>query len=100
MLLARYKQQPGERLKKIIDLTKWLEESEEIESVTVKAVTPTTTTPFEVSSIVIDPDGKKFAYWITGGEDGETYTVEFTISTQTQVREDEIEVDVEEISNG
>lgn len=97
MLLARYKQQPGERLKRIIDLTKWLESSEEIEDVVVKAITPVTTSPFQCTSVVVDPDGKKFAYYVTGGEDGETYKVEFTISTQTQVREDEIEFDVEEL---
>lgn len=97
MLLGRYKQQPGETLKRIIDLTKWLEASEEIETVTVKDISPDTTTAFQCTSIVIDPDGKKFAYFLTGGEDGETYKVEFTISTQMQTREDEIEVDVEEI---
>jgi hypothetical protein len=97
MLLARYKQQPGERLKRIIDLTTWLESTEEIEDVVVKSITPETTSPFQCTSVVIDPDGKKFAYYLTGGEDGETYKVEFTISTQTQIREDEIEVDVEEL---
>lgn len=96
MLLGRYKQQPGERIKRIIDLTKWLEESEEIQTVTAE-VSPTTEEEFEVPTIVIDPAAKKFAYYAQGGEDGETYKIEFTITTQTQVREDEIEVDVEEI---
>jgi len=100
MLIGRYKQQPGELLKRIIDLTKWLEESEEITNVTVKAITPETSPVFQCTSIVIDPAGKKFAYWLTGGTDGETYTVEFRTTTQTQVREDEVEIDVAEISNG
>lgn len=97
MLLARYKQQPGELLKRIIDLDSWLEATEEITEVEVAAITPVSTSPFQCTSIVIDPDGKKFAYYLTGGEDGETYKVEFRISTQTQVREDEIEVDVEDV---
>lgn len=96
MLLGRYKQQPGDHLKRIIDLDEWLEDDEEIGTVTVE-VTPATTSPFQCTSIVIDPNARKFAYWLTGGEDGETYKVEFTITTQTQVREDEIEVDVEEV---
>lgn len=96
MLLGRYKQQPGDKLKRIIDLDEWLEDDEEIATVTAE-VTPATDTAFQVTDIVIDPGARKFAYWTTGGEDGETYKVEFTIKTQTQVREDEIEVDVEEV---
>lgn len=96
MLLGRYKQQPGERLKRIIDLTQWLESSETILTV-VPSISPVTDTPFVCTSVVIDPAGKKFAYYLTGGEDGETYEVTFTSTTQTQVREDEVEIDVEEV---
>jgi hypothetical protein len=47
---------------------------------------------------VIDPLGKKFAFWAEGGEDGTTYTLTFTVTTNgNQRREDEIEIDVEEI---
>lgn len=98
MLLGRFKQQPGEKLKRIIDLTQWLEPSETIQTVVVKAITPVTDTVFQCTSVVVDPAAKKFAYYLTGGEDGESYTVEFSTTTQTQVREDEIEVDVEEVS--
>lgn len=97
MLLGRYKQQPGESLKRIIDYTTWLEDTEEITQVAVKSITPETDTPFQCTSIVIDPDGKKFAYYTTGGEDGETYELQFSVTTQTQTREDEIEFDVEEL---
>lgn len=96
MLLGRYKQQPGERIKRLIDLDDWLEEDETITDVEVKAVTPLTEAPFTCPTVIVDPEGKKFAYYVTGGEDGETYKVEFTISTQTQVAEHEIEFDVEE----
>ncbi len=96
MLLNRYKQQPRDNLKRIIDLTKWLEDSETITGVEVE-VTPETDTPLVCDPIAIDPDGKKFAYFLTGGEDGETYTVTFLTSTEQQTREDEIEVDVEEV---
>lgn len=94
MLLGRYKQQPGEELKRLIDLEAWLEATEEIQTVTTE-VTPSG--GLTVTQTVIDPDAKKFAYWVTGGDDGETYKVTFTITTQTQTREDEVEIDVEEI---
>lgn len=96
MLLGRYKQQPGERLKRILDYTQWLETTELITNVTTE-IDNETNTPFEVSSTVIDPGGKKFAYYLQGGEDGETYKVTFTVTTQAQVRQDEIEIDVEDV---
>lgn len=96
MMLGRYKQQPGEKLKRIIDLDDWLEEDETITDVDVKAITPTSDSPFTCPTVIVDPGGKKFAYYLTGGENGETYLVEFTITTQTQIAEYEIEIDVEE----
>lgn len=96
MLLNRYKQQPRDNLKRIIDLTRWLEDSEIITEVDVE-VSPETETPLVCDPIAIDPAGKKFAYFITGGEDGQTYTVTFLTTTQQQTREDEIEIDVEEV---
>ena len=96
MLLGRYKQQPGERLKRLLDYDTWLEEAELI-SLVVAEITPATDIPLTVPSIVIDPAGRKFAYFTAGGEDGETYEIKFTITTQTQVKQDEIEIEVEEI---
>lgn len=96
MMLGRYRQEPGEKIKRIIDLDDWLEEDETITDVTVKSITPVSDSPFTCPSVIIDPEGKKFAYYLTGGESGETYEVEFTITTQTQIAEYEIEIDVEE----
>lgn len=98
MLLGRYNQQPGERIKRILDYTKWLESDEEIQTVTPVVVTPETDDPLTVPTVTIDPGGKKFAYYVEGGEDGETYMIEFTVNTQTQRREDEIEIEVEEVT--
>lgn len=97
-VLGRYRQQPRENLKRIIDYKAWLESSEEIEGVTAE-VTPVTDTPLVVDPILIDSGGKKFAYWTSGGEDGITYTIEFSVTTQTQTREDEVEIEVEEVNN-
>jgi len=95
-MLGRYRQQPGEKIKRIIDLDDWLEEDETVTDVEVKAITPETEDEFTCPSVIIDPEGKKFAYYLTGGENGETYKVEFTVTTQTQIAEYEIEIDVEE----
>jgi hypothetical protein len=97
MLLGRYNQQPGERLKRILDYVRWLESDEEIQTVTAE-VTPETDDPLTVPTIVLDPGGKKFAYYTEGGEDGETYLIQFTVTTPTQVKEDEIEIEVEDVS--
>ncbi|NJN00236.1 MAG: hypothetical protein HC793_00700 [Aquincola sp.] len=96
-VLGRYKQQPGEKRKRGIDYTPFLEDNEEISTV-VAAVTPTTATPFAVTTIVIDPDGKTFAYFAEGGEADTDYTVEFTLTTSLGQRlEDEIEFEIEEV---
>lgn len=96
MMLGRYRQQPGERRKRGIDYTDFLEESEEVTNVSA-AITPTTDTPFVVSNIAIDPDGQEWAYFTEGGEDGITYAVLFTVTTNGgQRKQDTVEFDIEE----
>jgi hypothetical protein len=96
-VLGRYKQQPGEKRKRGIDYESFLETNEEISTVTA-AVSPTTDDPLLVSTIVIDPDGKNFAYFVEGGEDATDYTVTFTVTTSLgQRREDEVEFEIEEV---
>lgn len=92
MLLARYRQQPGEKRKRGIDYVDFLETTETISTVTSECIPAGMTI-----TTVIDPLGKKFAFWAEGGEDGTTYTIEFTVNTNAnQRREDEVEIDVEE----
>lgn len=105
MILGRYRQQPGERRKRGVDYTDFLEDDEEITNVTA-TVTPEEEADeeFHVSNIAIDPDGKHFAYFAGqnfddegGGVNGTTYTVEFTITTSGgQTKQDSVEFDVEE----
>lgn len=97
MILGRYRQQPGERRKRGVDYTDFLEDSEEVTNVTA-SVSPTTDTPFVISNIAIDPEeGKEWIYFAEGGEHGETYAVEFTVTTNGgQIKQDTVEFDVEE----
>lgn len=97
-VLGRYKQQSIENLKRLLDLDDWLEDSEEVSDVDV-VISPTTDPPLAVNT-VIDDSGKKFAYFVSGGVDGETYTVQFRSTTQLQLRADEIEIEIEDTLNG
>jgi hypothetical protein len=42
-------------------------------------------TPLVVSNVILDPATQlKFAYTVSGGQDGVEYTVQFTTTTQVQ----------------
>lgn len=99
-LLGRVVQQPNENIRRLIKYDQWLEDGERITAVTA-AVSPTSSTPFEVHTIVIGPDSDRFAYYTRGGVDGEDYTVTFTITTSVgQTREDEMLFGVREVARG
>jgi hypothetical protein len=96
-VLGRYKQQPGERRKRGIDYTSFLETNEEIDVVTVKEILPVTDPPLVTNSIVASTNGKLFTYFVSGGVDGTDYTVTFSVQTTLgQIREDEIEFEIVE----
>lgn len=97
MMLGRYRQTPGERRKRGVDYTDFLEDSEEVTDVDA-VVSPDTDTPFVISNIAIDPeDGKEWAYFAEGGQAGYTYSVTFTVTTNGgQIKTDTIEFDIEE----
>lgn len=100
MMLGRYRQQPGEKRKRGLDYTDFLEEGEEISNVTA-TVTPeeeNADDSFEITNIIIDPEeGTEFVYFAEGGRAGITYAVEFTVSTTGgQRRQDTVEFDIEE----
>jgi hypothetical protein len=97
MILGRYRQQPGERRKRGIDYTDFLEAGEEVTNV-VAVVSPVTETPFLVTNIAIDPEeGKEWIYYAEGGENGVTYSILFTVTTNAgQRKQDTVEFDIEE----
>lgn len=106
MRLGRYSkqgrvvQQPNENLRRLIKYDRWLEEGERITNV-VATVEPATTPAFQINTIVIGPDADRFAYYATGGVDGEDYTVTFAITTSiAQTREDEVLFGVREVRRG
>jgi hypothetical protein len=97
MILGRYRQQPGEKRKRGIDYTDFLEDEEEITNVTAEVTPEDETSPFLITTIAIDPDGKEWMYFAEGGNAGTTYSVLFTVTTNGgQRKQDTIEFDVEE----
>jgi hypothetical protein len=93
-------QQPNERIRRLFKLDQWLEEGERVLTVTA-AIDNDTDTPLVVDDIVIGPDSDRFAYYVSGGEDGEDYVVTFTITTSVgQTREDEMLIGIREITRG
>lgn len=96
-LAGRYVQSANADKRRLINASNWLETGEIITSVEV-AVSPSGLT---VDRIVIGPDGDRFAYYATGGTEGEEYTATFTITTSTgQVREDEVQIAIVEVRRG
>lgn len=98
MLIARYRQQPFDVRKRAVNYTAWLEDAETISGAPIINVTPVTTTPLVISNILVDPLGKLMAFYAGGGEAGTTYKLDIQITTSAaQQREDEIEIEVEDI---
>lgn len=96
MMLGRYKQRPRDIRLREVDYTDFLEEGETISTIATE-VDPVTDTPFSISGVTVDVDGKKFAYVSQGGDDGYSYSVTFEINTSAGQRKcDTIEFDVEE----
>lgn len=96
MNLGRYRQRPGDIRRRQINYGDFLETGEIVSSV-VPTVLPATDTPLVVSGIIIDAGGKKFAYVVSGGEDGVSYDVSLRVTTSAGQRtNDTIGFDIEE----
>jgi hypothetical protein len=98
MILDRYSQQPAEVRRRQIDYGEWLDTDEIITDV-ANAISPVTVPPLALTSVTIDPTGKIVEYFASGGLTGTDYTVTITITTDDgQVREDELDITVEEFN--
>lgn len=97
MLIGRFKIQPREVHRINVGYSKWLADGETLSLISTE-VSPTTETPFEIASVVMDVDSKGIAMLLGGGEDGEIYKITvLATTTQGQVKEDEIEFHVQEL---
>ena len=97
MLVARYNQQSGERRKRTVDYTNILATGVTISSVT-SSVAPTTSPVLTVGTITVAAGGKSYSYFVSGGLTDNDYLIEFFVTlSDTQIREDEVEVTIEDL---
>lgn len=95
MRLGKFNKTPAERKRYTIDYTDWLDTSETVASV-VYTITPSNTLVVDAQSILAG--NKKISFYISGGNDFETYNVEVKITTSTgQVKEDVVVFAVRDI---
>jgi len=97
MILGRYKQRPYDKRKRGIDYTDFLISGETIAEIVSVTIAPTTTTPFVVDQMTIDPAGLLIAYYAGGGESPNEYSAKIRVRTSlNQYREDEVFFEVED----
>lgn len=88
MRLGRFSQTTADRKHYTIDYSEWLDVGEQVASVTY-SVDHSVTTPLVVNGSVIAGDGKSILFFVSGGDDGETYKVIVTATTTAfQVKAD------------
>lgn len=96
MRLAKFSKTPDERKRYTIDYTDWLETSETVASVTY-TIRQVTSPVLVVDAQSILTGNKKISFYISGGDDLETYDVEIKITTSTgQIKEDLVSFVVKE----
>ena len=99
-LIGRYVQSAGADRRRLILANSWLETGETITSVTV-AIDNATSPALVIDRIVLGPDLDRFAYYASGGVEGEEYVVTFTINTSVgQTREDDVQIAIVEVRRG
>jgi Concanavalin A-like lectin/glucanases superfamily len=94
LIINRYKQEPTDVRQRGVDYTYFVVSGEVIQSVAVtgisaqgvpQASTNPLVTPLVVTDVIVDPQTQlKFAYTVSGGQDGVEYTIQFTTITQVQ----------------
>lgn len=91
MRLAKYVKAEIDRKRYQIDYSDWLDTGETINNVVFSVTHNTSTSPLVIDDIAVLPSGQSVQYYISGGEDGLTYEINPTMTSDLgQVREDEL----------
>ena len=98
MILARFRVQPDERRKFVVDYSERLADGEKIVRIKAVKIEPADGNPITVSG-GIHPDGDKVVLYTAGGESLQDYKVELQVETTDNhvVWEDELLFMVEDI---
>lgn len=90
MRIAKFRKSPGDRKRYEVNYEDWLNEGEEIVSVTMEGNVELDA--FLVNAYVVSSGGKEVVFYISGGVSGMTYMVMIRVETSLQqVKEDLIE---------
>lgn len=86
--LGKFSKSPDERKRYTVDYTDWLDTAETITSAQY-LISPTTSSPLIVDAQAILTGNKKISFYVSGGDDLETYDLEVKINTSSgQIKED------------
>lgn len=94
-LSARFKQGLSEVRRYVIDYTLQLSPGEILTTLTPTISSPSGGTGLVVNSVAIASDGKTAAFYVSGGQTGQSYEIDFLGATSIgQTFEDVIAVDI------
>lgn len=98
MSLAKYVQAMTERKRYQIDYKNWLDTGEFVVGTTFTVMNNDATHPVVADGIAVLPTGLGVQYYLSGGNDGKTYNIYASLTTNMgpQVRLDEIILAVRE----
>lgn len=96
--IGKYTQTMTERKRYQIDYTNWLDTGEAVTGVVFAVVANDVTNPVVVDGVQVLPTTLGVQYYLSGGNDGKTYAISATLTTNMgpQFREDEIIFSVKE----
>jgi hypothetical protein len=88
MKLGRYRNTTTERKQYLIDFSQWLTPGETLTGTVNVYVAPTTLPPLHVDTLQFTTDHLGLAYYVEGGDSGETYAVSFLVRTSNNERKE------------
>lgn len=97
MRLGKFAKSPQERKRYTIDYTDWLDTGETVTAAqyTIRQVT---TPALVIDAQSILTGNKKVSFYVSAGDDNETYDVEIKVTTSTgQVKEDVVSFTVKDV---
>lgn len=91
MRLGNFSKTPAERKRYAIDYSEWLDTGETVTARTFTVTPVNVTTPFLVDASSINAAGTVLTFFVSGGANNTTYTVDVQITTSGgQIKEDTI----------
>lgn len=95
-ITARLGQSPAERKRYILDLDLELDDGETITDIDIVVTSPTgSAIPIVVDGVVVAPDGRQAAFYVSIGEDLNSYLIQFLSTTSlTKLLETVVQFDI------